>query len=252
MQSNIEIFENTEETARSIAELILEKSNEKVKRSLPFNIAVSGGNTPKTLFEILVNEFSDKISWHVIRLFWADERCVPPTHAESNFGLTYESLLKHVPISETNIFRMQGEADPEVEAIRYGGLIEKELPTVKSLPRFDLILLGMGDDGHTASIFPDNLQLLDSERIVSTSIHPANGQKRITLTGQTLNNGENVLFFITGKTKAHVLKQILNKTGDFQKFPASYIHSSSTEAAFYLDKYAASDYLSDRLERSDG
>lgn len=242
MNSNIHIFDNTAETARAIAGLIQEKSNEKVKQSLPFNIAVSGGNTPKTLFEILVNEFSEKIPWHIIRLFWVDERCVPPTHAESNFGMTYESLLKHVPISETNIFRIQGEASPEIEVSRYAGLIEKELPVVNGLPQFDLILLGMGDDGHTASIFPDNLQLLNSERIVSTSIHPQSSQKRITLTGPTLNNGENVIFFITGKTKAHVLKQILNKTGDFQKFPASYIHSFSTEAAFYLDKEAASKF----------
>ena len=113
MNPSIYIFETPEKTARAVAEVILAKAREKNKQSLPFNIALSGGNTPKLLFEILAKEYDDLIPWHFIRLFWVDERCVPPTHSESNFGMTYESLLKNVPIQDTNIFPIQGEIEPQ-------------------------------------------------------------------------------------------------------------------------------------------
>ena len=112
MNQNLHIFETPLETARAVAELILTKAKEKNKKSLPFNIALSGGNTPQLLFKILANEYADTIPWHFIRLFWVDERCVPPTNAESNYGMTYESLLKNVPVHEANIFPIQGEIDP--------------------------------------------------------------------------------------------------------------------------------------------
>ncbi len=241
MQQNLHIFETPDEAARAIAELILIESRAKSKQSLPFNLAVSGGNTPKLLFSILVNEFADEIPWHIIRLFWVDERCVPPTHPESNFGMTYESLLKFVPIHDSNIFRMQGEIDPETEALRYADLLDKELPIKNGIPQFDLILLGMGDDGHTASIFPDNLNLLHSDSTVSIGIHPTSGQKRITLTGNTINQATEVVFFITGSSKITVLQQIIQQSGEYQKFPASYIHSGTGQAEFYTDRSAAKD-----------
>lgn len=239
MNSNIHIFETPEETARAVAEVILLKSKEKTKKSLPFNIALSGGNTPKLLFALLANEYTDKIPWRFVRLFWVDERCVPPTHAESNFGMTYESLLKYVPIQDANIFRMLGEADSLREAKRYQELLENQLPLKNNIPQFDLILLGMGDDGHTASIFPNDLSLLSSEQFVAIATHPVSGQKRITLTGMTINQANEVVFFITGASKAEVLRQIINREPVFQQYPAAYIHAQSGAAAFYLDKAAA-------------
>ena len=243
MNSNIHIFENPEKTAKAVAELILTKAEEKLKRSLPFNIAVSGGNTPKLLFSVLASEYELKIPWHFIRLFWVDERCVPPTHPESNFGMTYESLLKNVPIPDNNIFRMIGEADPEKEAKRYQELLKTQLPLNKPVPQFDLILLGMGDDGHTASIFPNDLSLLDSEQFVVTSIHPVTDQKRITLTGTTINHAEEVVFLITGSSKTEILDQISNQKPGYKNYPASYIHSQNGAAQFYLDKAAAAKIL---------
>ncbi len=243
MKPNLHIFDTPEETARAVSEIILSKAKEKTKHSNPLNIALSGGNTPKMLFEILVNEYENKIPWYFVRLFWVDERCVPPTHPESNFGMTYESLLKNVPIPDNNIFRMIGEADPEKEAKRYQELLITQLPSSKSVPQFDLILLGMGDDGHTASIFPNDLSLLDSEQFVVTSIHPVTDQKRITLTGTTINQAEEVVFLITGSSKAEVLDQITNHKLDFKNHPASYIHSQSGSAQFYLDKAAAAKIL---------
>jgi 6-phosphogluconolactonase len=239
MTSNLHIFDTSEETARAVSELILLKAKEKTKHSNPLNIALSGGNTPKMLFDLLVNEYEDKIPWHFIRLFWVDERCVPPTHPESNFGMTYESLLKNVPIPDNNIFRMIGEANPEKEAKRYQELLKIQLPSNKSVPQFDLILLGMGDDGHTASIFPNDLSLLYSDLFVETSNHPVTGQKRVTLTGTTINQAEEVVFLITGSSKYEVLEQIMNHKPGFKNYPASYIHSQNGAAQFYLDKAAA-------------
>jgi 6-phosphogluconolactonase len=239
MNQNLHIFETPLETARAVAELILTKAKEKNKKSLPFNIALSGGNTPQLLFKILANEYADTIPWHFIRLFWVDERCVPPTNAESNYGMTYESLLKNVPVHDANIFPIQGEIDPISEAKHYQYILETQLPKRNGYPKFDLILLGMGDDGHTASIFPNELELLHSERFVTVSTHPVSKQKRITLTGQTINQADDVVFLIIGASKADVLKQIIQRRLNYETFPASYIHAQSIPAQFYLDKAAA-------------
>jgi len=241
MTLNRYIFNTPEDTARAVAEIILAKAKEKNKQSLPFNIALSGGNTPKLLFTILANEYADRMPWNILRLFWADERCVPPTHAESNFGMTYENLLKLVPIHDANIFRMLGEADPQREVNRYQALLEAQLMKKNGIPQFDLILLGMGDDGHTASIFPDNLSLLHDDKTVAVAVHPATGQKRITLTGTVINQAEQVVFLITGSSKSTVLQQIIKREPAFKNYPASYIHSQLGVADFYLDKAAASE-----------
>lgn len=239
MNRSINVFETPEATAIAVAELILSKAKEKNKLSLPYNIAVSGGGTPKLLFTLLAAEYVDSIPWHFVRLFWVDERCVPPTHTESNFGMTYKTLLKHVPIHEANIFRMQGESDPQKEARRYQALLENELPIKNGFPQFDLVLLGIGDDGHTASIFPNNISLLNSELVVAVSNHPVSGQKRITLTGTTLLHAKQVAFLITGDSKSDILYQIIEEEPISKLYPAAHVHSISDEVHFFLDKLAA-------------
>jgi 6-phosphogluconolactonase len=233
------IYETPEETARAVAELILAKAKEKTKQSLPFNIALSGGSTPKLLFTLLANEYVNSVPWHFVRLFWVDERCVPPTHSESNFGMTYDSLLTHVPIHDSNIFRMQGEDSPIKEAVRYQKMLEKELPFQDGFPVFDLVLLGMGDDGHTASIFPDNMELLQSDQAVAVGIHPVSGQERITLTGKTILEAKQVVFLITGSSKATVLRQIIKHEPRGENYPAFYIAKNAKNTNFYLDRAAA-------------
>ena len=239
MNPNIHIFETPEDTARAVAELILVEAKERTKQSLPYNIALSGGSTPKLLFTILANEYVHKLQWDFVRLFWVDDRCVPPTHPESNFGMTYNSLLSQVSIHDDNIFRMIGEADPQKEAARYQALLAAQLPANKGIQQFDLVLLGMGDDGHIASIFPDNLGLLDAPKTVAVAEHPTSGQKRISLTGNVINNADKVVFLITGASKSTVLRQIIKRESGFEKYPASYIHDQSGAIAFYIDKAAA-------------
>lgn len=238
MSLTTHIFATPQDTARAVVELILAGVKEKTKLSQPFYLAVSGGSTPKLLFELLANEYADSIAWHFVRFFWVDERCVPPTHSESNFGMTYESLLEKIDIPETSIFRMQGENDPENEVKRYEDLLVGELPLHDNFPQFDLILLGMGDDGHTASIFPNDMSLLHSSRAVAVGVHPVSGQKRITLTGKTICTAKRVTFLVTGESKSEVLRQIIKQEPEAQIYPAAHVHSINGEVDFYLDQKA--------------
>jgi 6-phosphogluconolactonase len=136
---------------------------------------------------------------------------------------------------------MLGEDDSEKEAQRYEGLLDAQLVKKNGIPQFDLILLGMGDDGHTASIFPDNMSLLHAQQTVAVAVHPTSGQKRITLTGNVINHAEQVIFLVTGLAKSTVLRQIFKREPDFKNYPASYIHSQCGAASFYLDKAAANE-----------
>ncbi|HLP04167.1 MAG TPA: 6-phosphogluconolactonase [Paludibacter sp.] len=241
MNPLLHIHETPEDTARALAGLILVKANEKKRLSLPLNVALSGGNTPRLLFTILVQEYSETMPWHILRLFWVDERCVPPTHPESNFGMAYENLLKRVPLQGEHAFMIQGDAQPEDEVLRYQNLLETELPTHEGFPQFDLVLLGIGNDGHTASIFPGNLRLFHSEMAVVVGIQPGTGQKRITLTGSTINQASQVVFFVTGASKSSVLRQIIENEPGSEKYPAAHVRPVSGTAEFFMDKAAASE-----------
>ena len=239
MSHNLHIYENAENTSRAVAELIKEMSLAKKTSDEKLNIAVSGGSTPKQLFTLLGDEYEKLIPWQVVRFFWVDERCVEPTHPESNFGLTYDTLLQRTFIKAENVFRMKGEDQPDDEAKRYQDVLWKELPAKYGFPVFDLILLGMGEDGHTASIFPNDMSLLSSEFSVGVGVHPLTGQKRITLTGKTINNASKVVFLLTGDSKAEILKQIINHEPLAQLYPAAHVHNQNGIVDFYIDKIAA-------------
>ncbi|KYG74495.1 6-phosphogluconolactonase [Roseivirga ehrenbergii] len=231
----IKTFKNPEATAKAFADYLSEIQQE-VNR---LNIALSGGSTPKLLFEILVHKYSDKIEWPKFHFYWGDERCVPPTSGESNYGMTHEYLFQHLDISEENIHRVFGECDPDEEAVRYGKLISENLPPINGLPQFDLIILGLGEDGHTASIFPHQMELITSKKVCEVAEHPTSGQKRITLTGSVINNAKEVCFLVTGQAKAEKVREILNLTGDCEHYPASYIKPTHGELSWFLDKAAS-------------
>ncbi len=239
MNYKTQIFDDAEAVARGVADLIASKAQHHFQQGKALTIAVSGGSTPKALFLLLAEEeYSTTIPWETIRLYWVDERCVPPTHAESNFGMTYDALLQHSLIPVENIFRMKGEDIPDIEATRYAELLRRNLPAHEGIPVFDLILLGMGTDGHTASIFPDQMELLTSLKAVEVATHPVSGQKRITLTGPVINAAEQLVFVITGSDKAEIVATIIGKTEEAKKFPASYVHDKTGNADFYMDRLA--------------
>ncbi len=240
MNYKTQIFDDSESVARGVANLIEAKAQQHAQSGKALSIAVSGGSTPKALFRLMASEeYSTGIPWETIRLYWVDERCVAPDHAESNFGMTYDALLHYSFIPIENIFRMKGEDIPDIEATRYAELLHHNLPAHEGIPVFDLILLGMGNDGHTASIFPDQLELLTSLKSVEVATHPVSGQKRITLTGPVINAAEQVVFMITGSDKADIVATIVGQSEEAKKFPASHVHDKTGNTEFYLDKAAA-------------
>lgn len=205
-----------------------------------FDIALSGGNTPKKLFKSLVEKYKDIIPWERIHFWWVDERCVSPDDDESNFKMTNDILFSQVNIPNENIHRIKGENTPETEAKRYSEEIATNLNLRDGIPVFDLIILGMGEDGHTASIFPGQLELLDNEQICVVSEHPLTGQKRITLTGKVINNASRIFFLVTGESKALRLSEIMNDDEAAKLSPAYYITPENGKLFWYIDEAASS------------
>ncbi len=201
-------------------------------------VALSGGATPKLLFERLASDYANKIDWSRIHFFWGDERCVPPDDSDSNYGVARDLLFVKAGISEENVHRVFGEADPDQERTRYENEIYGHVEIDdNAIPQFDMVILGMGNDGHTASIFPHQSQFLKSDQVCEVAIHPETAQKRITLTGPVLNRAKKVVFLVTGENKADVLAQVINKAGNFDAYPAAHIESDNL--CFYIDEAAA-------------
>lgn len=233
----IQISESVEKLSEQFAQLLIDKIN---KSKNNFNIALSGGTTPKNIFEYLAAHHQNTIGWHKVKFFWGDERCVPPTDSESNYKMAYESLLSRLQIPASNIFRIRGENDPQNGAKEYSEIVKKQLPQINKIPKFDLIMLGLGEDGHTASIFPNQKSLLESEQIYASAVHPETGQKRITLTGKVINNASTIVFIVTGNNKAKVVDEIINQKDNYKNYPASFIQPHNGELYWLLDKSAAS------------
>jgi len=236
---DIKIFSTAESAAESLAHFFYKMSDEYYRSNKILYAALSGGNTPKIFFNKLVERYKEKIKWNYIRFFWVDERCVPPTDHESNYGMTKQYLLDKIQIPAENIYRIMGENDPSKEAERYSSVIKYTILARNNLPSFDLIILGMGDDGHTASIFPDQLHLIRSEKICELAVNPVTSQGRITLTGKVINNSSLIIFFVTGENKSKVLAEILNFSNSSSSFPAAYIKPVNGKLSWYLDKDAA-------------
>lgn len=235
---NYRIYETPQLLAEAFAELLVDRIREAKKKKTPLSIAVSGGNTPKILFSVLSERYSKSVDWNIVRLFWVDERCVAPDDVESNFGMTEKILLKKIEISAGNVFRMRGEEDPAMEAQRYSEVIKSNIKNINGYPVFDIIILGMGDDGHTASIFPGNTKLLSSDKICEVAVHPVSGQKRITLTGKVINNSKSVFFLVTGNNKSEIVKEIFRNSAVSEMFPSAHIKSVSGTTTWLLDNEA--------------
>lgn len=210
-----------------------------VKRGVPFHIALSGGSTPKLLFEYLAEHYRESIPWGDVHLWWGDERCVAPDHAESNYLMTKESLLRGVILPPENVHRIKGENDPEEEAARYADEMKRTIPLKDGLPVFDLIYLGLGTDGHTASIFPDRMDLLTESSFADVAIHPESGQKRVSLTGPVINHAAKVAFLVTGEGKSERVSEIFEQKDGSELLPASHIHPVHGDLIWYLDRPAA-------------
>ena len=204
------------------------------KHDAPFHLALSGGSTARMMFEFWAEKCKGNIHWEQLRFYWVDERCVAPDDEESNFKYAEDLLFRPLGIPAEHICRIRGEERPAMEAEYYSELVRRSLPDFSGLPRFDGIILGMGEDGHTASIFPECPELLTDKRCYAVTRHPQTGQKRITMTGTLILNGKNIWMPVVGTRKTAVLQKAISTTwsGDW---PVAYIISHAREVIVFTD-----------------
>ena len=238
--SNTSVFDTPEQLAVAAAERFVECAREFHGTLERFSVALAGGNTPRRVYELLVTDrFKNRIDWPQVYLFFGDERSVPPDHPESNYRTVYESLISQVPIPPKNVHRIVGEGNPNENARAY----ENQLRTFfagLSWPRFALVLLGMGEDGHTASLFPNSAALQEMSRWVVPTKNEQSGQDRITLTVPVFNHARHVTFLVTGKKKAQRLKEVLRPEPGSGQLPAQAIKPIDGSVEWLVDAEAAS------------
>lgn len=231
-ERTVKSFNTVTETAQAFGDYLMQEIE---KSSEAFHCALSGGSTPKLLFDYLSERYPDSKLWQKVHFHWGDERCVPPGHEDNNYKMTKEHLLDKISIPDENIHRILGENDPLTEANRYSHELQTFLPMKNETPVFDLIILGMGADGHTASIFPHQMELLKSEKICDVAKHPESGQSRITITGNVINNAREVVFLVTGKSKQDKIQEIFSESGNWKAYPAAHIQPVSGNLKWFID-----------------
>jgi 6-phosphogluconolactonase len=242
--ADVRILADREELSRAAAEEFARLAGEAVRIRGRFAVALSGGSTPRALHHLLSDEgagFPSRIPWNDVHIFWGDERHVPPAHPESNYRMARETLLTRVPLPLENLHRIPAEnpdaakaADEYAQTLRtFFGLSAGELP------RFDLILLGMGPDGHTASLFPGTDAVHEKIRLVAAPWVGKLGARRITLTPAVLNNAARVLFLVSGEGKAETLRAVLEGPYQPDRFPAQIVRPVNGRLTWIVDRAAA-------------
>lgn len=206
-------------------------------------IAISGGSTPKASFALLADPaqpYRAQVPWEKLEIYWVDERCVPPDHPESNYRMTREALLEKVPVPAEQVFRMEGELEPEQAAARYESVIRRQFRLEGAQgPVFDMLDLGMGDDGHTASLFPHTAAINELGRIVVANHVPQKDTWRITLTWPVIVQAHDLTFLIAGEAKADPLYRVLKGPYDPEELPSQLIQPRSGKLLMLLDRAAA-------------
>lgn len=237
-KENVIIFPDREALAREAGLLVQEAVQRAVSRNGRCALALSGGRTPRAVYAQLAEEpFRSRIPWKKVHLFWGDERAVPPEHADSNYRMAKEALLEHIQIPRQNIHRIPGEL-PAVEAAR---VYQKELQAFwgAAPPRFDILLLGLGTDGHTASLFPGTPAAGEKKKWVTAVFVPRLNAWRITITLPVINQAREILFLVTGSRKAEIVWRLLRRKHALHRLPASRVKPESGLLRWLLDEQAA-------------
>jgi 6-phosphogluconolactonase len=260
MIDNLIIFEDVTTLACEAAQRFSSIGSAAIQSSDRFTVALSGGSTPWALYGILARDYQS-FAWDKVQFFWSDERCVPPDHADSNYGLAQAVLLSNVSVVDQNVHRMHGEENPQQAAFAYEYELRKVFgeqltpderqsgrgatQSVSSggidlFPRFDLILLGMGADGHTASLFPQTTAIHEQRRWVIANHVEQLHTDRITLTPPVINRAQQIIFLIAGSDKAAALRSVLQGPRDLTQYPAQIVKPVSNGLTWLVDRAAAS------------
>ncbi|MBI5075928.1 MAG: 6-phosphogluconolactonase [Nitrospirae bacterium] len=234
----LRIVENPAELAAEGAKLFRDASEQAIAEQGRFSVALSGGSTPRQLFRHLGTSYRKKIAWDRVHLFWSDERCLPRDHEQSNFRLAYDELISRIWIPGANVHRIKGELRP-LEASQYYE-VDMKKHFVEDLPAFDLILLGLGADGHTASLFPGSEILREKQRLALPVFSDTALHWRVTLTLPVLNSAKRVIFLVSGRSKAGIVGSLLSRKEN-REYPAAMVRPSDGNITWLLDRDAAAD-----------
>lgn len=231
---SLRVFDTPEELAEAAARDFAQRAEAAIRERGRFAVALAGGSTPRATYEVLAREYADRVEWGRVHAFFGDERAVPPDHEDSNYRMAREALLGRVPVG--GVHRMRGELPPEEAAAAY----ERELREFfgEGLPSFDLVLLGIGEDGHTASLFPETSALEVTDRLAVANPVLKLETTRITLTAPVLNAARAVDFLVAGEGKARALREILEGDADPRAYPARLVRPQGG-AAWFVDRAAA-------------
>lgn len=235
------VVEDLEELSRIAADRFVALANASIESDERFTVALSGGSTPKSLYKLLAGGgYQDKIDWHRIFIFFGDERFVLPDNAESNYRMAKESLLDQIDIPDRNIFRWPTETGlPDEVAKDYEETLRSFFETGSEVPRFDLILLGLGTDGHTASLFPDSPALRETSRLAAANPVDKLGVHRLTFTFPLIDKAKEIIFLASGREKAGVVKSILQPAEDEVEYPAAQVNPIEGKLTWLIDKPAS-------------
>jgi 6-phosphogluconolactonase len=233
---NLLLYETPEELAEAAARDFATRAQEAIDERGRFAVALAGGSTPKATYYVLARDYANELDWSRVHVFFGDGRTVPPDHEDSNYRMAYETLLSHVPVG--SVHRMRGELPPDEAAAAY----EEELRAFfgqVDVPRFDLILCGLGEDGHTLSLFPETAALDVTDRWVVANPVLKLGTTRLTLTIPVLNASRAVTFLVAGESKAEALKEVLESDADPRAYPAKLVRPESGDLTWMVDRAAA-------------
>ncbi len=239
MNPGVIVYRDSDSMILGAAELFADSARDAVRERGRFAAALSGGSTPRPLYRRLAGEpFSREIPWSLTHLFWGDERAVPPDHEESNFGMARNELITPLGLSSDAVHRMAGEIHPADAAAAYEADLGRFFGREALPPRFDLVLLGMGEDGHTAGLFPGSQALTETRRWVAANEVPQLGAVRLTLTAPVFNRARRAVFLVSGSSKAAILKEALDGPRDPLRIPAQLVAPDEGELIYCVDAAA--------------
>ena len=240
----IKVLQNPAELVQAAAERFVASAVEAIRTHGRFRVALSGGTTPKSLYTLLsTDRYAARVDWSRVHVFWGDERCVPPADPMSNYRMVRETLIDQVPLPAENVHRMRGEDDPVAAAAAYERVLRHELGISAGPPtpdaRFDLMLLGMGDDGHTASLFPGLTAVSEHERWVTAEYVAEVSMWRVSCTPALFNTAAAVVFLVSGREKAAMLRRVLEGPYQPEVLPAQVVAPHDGSVCWLLDAAAA-------------
>lgn len=240
MKPEIRIFKDAEELSRAAANRFVEESENAIAERDRFLVALNGGGTPTRLFQLLATDFREGVEWSKVHVFWGDERSVPPDDPGSSFGQAWNVLLSHISIPDSNIHRIRGELGPVEASKDYSLSLKRFASPPLDWPRFDLIFLGMGEDGHTASLFPGSPVDVSEPVMPVTAHYQDRPASRVTLTPLVFNSARVVVFMATGEKKAQTLSEVLSGRYNPELYPAQRIQPKEGRLIWLVDEAAAS------------